>query len=99
MCSSHPTRPVEHVCILLAENHPYFQQLVKDLLGPPFEIVGKVQDERVLLEGAANLKPDVVLTGIDMPILNGLSAMRILFARVLRQVHLGTLPSIELLPT
>jgi DNA-binding NarL/FixJ family response regulator len=75
----------------MAENHPYFQQLVKDLLGPPFEIVGKVEDERVLLEGAATLKPDVVLTGIDMPILNGL--------KVLRQVHLGTLPSIELLPT
>jgi DNA-binding NarL/FixJ family response regulator len=76
MCSSHPTRPVEHVRILLAENHPYFQQLVQDLLEPPFEIVGKVHDGRALLEAVPNLKPDVILTGIEMPILNGLDAVR-----------------------
>ena len=75
MCSSHPTRPVEHVRILLAENHAYFQQLVQDLLEPPFEIVGKVHDGRALLEAAPNLKPDVILTGIEMPILNGLDAV------------------------
>jgi DNA-binding NarL/FixJ family response regulator len=64
------------VRILLAENHPYFQQFVQDLLAPPFEIVSMVQDGRALLEAAANLKPDVILTGIEMPILNGLDAVR-----------------------
>jgi DNA-binding NarL/FixJ family response regulator len=76
MCSSHPTQPIEHVRILLAEAHPYFQEFVQDLLGPPFEIVGKVHDGRALLEAAANLKPDVILTGIEMPILDGMEAAR-----------------------
>jgi DNA-binding NarL/FixJ family response regulator len=76
MCSAHPTRPVEHVRILLAENHPYFQQLVQDLLEPTFEIIGKVQDGQALLEAAPNLKPDVIVTGIEMPILSGLDAVR-----------------------
>jgi DNA-binding NarL/FixJ family response regulator len=76
MCSSHPTRPIEHVRILLADNHPYFQDFVQNLLEPTFDVVGKVQDGRALLEAASSLKPDVILTGIEMPILNGLDAVR-----------------------
>jgi len=72
MCSSHPTPQVEHVRILLADNHPYFQEFVEGLLEPPFEIVGTVHNGWALLEAAPNLKPDVILTGIEMPILNGL---------------------------
>ena len=76
MCSSHPTPQIKHVRILLADDHPYFQEFVEGLLEPPFEIVGKVQDGRSLLDAAANLKPDVILTGISMPIVNGLDAVR-----------------------
>jgi DNA-binding NarL/FixJ family response regulator len=73
--SSHPTRPIEHVRILLAED-PFFEEYLQGLLEPPFEIVGKVRDGRALLEAAPNLKPDVILTEIEMPILNGLDAVR-----------------------
>jgi DNA-binding NarL/FixJ family response regulator len=76
MYASHPTRPTGHVRILLADDHPYFQDFVQELLEPTFEIVGKVQDGRALLEAASNLKPDIILTSIEMPILNGLDAVR-----------------------
>lgn len=75
MCPPHPIRSAEYVRILLADDHPSFQDFVQDLLEPAFEIVGKVQNGRALLEAVPNLKPDVIVTGIEMPILNGLAAV------------------------
>jgi DNA-binding NarL/FixJ family response regulator len=75
MCPPHPIRSAEYVRILLADDHPSFQDFVQDLLEPTFEIVGKVQNGRALLEAVPNLKPDVIVTGIEMPILNGLDSV------------------------
>jgi len=75
MCLPHPIRSAEYVRILLADDHLSFQDFVQDLLEPAFEIVGKVQSGRALLEAVANLKPDVIVTGIETPILNGLDAV------------------------
>jgi len=60
--------------ILLADDHPYFPQLVERLLGHTFEVVGSVCDGRALVEAAGRLKPDVIITDISMPVLNGLEA-------------------------
>jgi DNA-binding NarL/FixJ family response regulator len=46
------------------------------LLEPEFEVVGSVRDGRALLQAAADLKPDVVLVDVGMPLLNGLDAGR-----------------------
>lgn len=62
------------VRILLADDHPRFPQLVASLLGPSFEVVGQVADGRSLCEAAGNLKPDVIVTDISMPILDGIAA-------------------------
>jgi DNA-binding NarL/FixJ family response regulator len=70
----HPIRSAEYVRILLADDRPSFQDFVEELL-EPFEIVGKVQNVRALLEAVPNLKPDVIVTGIEMPILNSLDAV------------------------
>ena len=35
----------------------------------------KVQNGQALLEAVPNLKPDVIVTGIEIPILNGLDAV------------------------
>jgi DNA-binding NarL/FixJ family response regulator len=61
--------------ILLADDHPYFSELLESLLGPGFEVVGKVADGRALFDAAIALKPDVILTDISMPILNGIDAV------------------------
>jgi DNA-binding NarL/FixJ family response regulator len=46
------------------------------LLEPQYEVAGCVGDGRALLKAAAELRPDVVLLDITMPLLNGLDAGR-----------------------
>jgi DNA-binding NarL/FixJ family response regulator len=61
--------------ILLADDHPHFLELVEGLLGPAFEVVGKVRDGQALFDAAILLKPDLILTDISMPVLNGIDAV------------------------
>ena len=46
------------------------------LLEPEYDVVGSVGDGRTLLKAAAELKPDLVLVDVGMPLLNGLDAGR-----------------------
>ena len=76
MCPPNPIRSAKlYVRILLADDHLSFQDFVQGLLEPAFEIVGKVQNGRALLEAVPNMKPDVIVTGIEIPILNRLDAV------------------------
>lgn len=63
------------VRILLADDHPQFLEMVERLLGPTFEIVGMVGDGHALFEAGLNLKPDVIVTDISMPVMNGIEAV------------------------
>jgi DNA-binding NarL/FixJ family response regulator len=60
--------------ILLADDHVLIAQALEHLLQPDFDVVGIVSDGRALLETAADLRPDVVVVDIGMPLLNGLDA-------------------------
>jgi DNA-binding NarL/FixJ family response regulator len=62
------------VTVLLADDHPEFPDMVEHLLEPEFEIVGKVADGRALFQEALRLRPEVVITDISMPVLNGIEA-------------------------
>jgi DNA-binding NarL/FixJ family response regulator len=67
---------MERVRILLADDHPMICAGFQKLLEPQYDVVGSVGDGRTLLKAAAELKPDVVLLDIGMPLLNGLDAGR-----------------------
>ena len=60
--------------ILLADDHTLVAEAVKRLLEPECEVVGTVADGRALLRVAPQLKPDLVLVDLNMPLLNGLDA-------------------------
>lgn len=64
--------------ILLADDHVMICEGFRKLLEPEYEVVGSVGDGRALLKAAADLKPDLVLVDVGMPLLNGLDAGRAL---------------------
>jgi DNA-binding NarL/FixJ family response regulator len=67
---------MERVRILVADDHTMFSAGLQKLLEPHYEVVGIVADGRALLQAAPQLKPDVVLLDVAMPMLNGLDAAR-----------------------
>jgi len=62
--------------VLLADDHPNLFRMVENILEPILEVVGEVPDGKSLLEAAAKLHPDLIVTDISMPILNGIEAVK-----------------------
>ena len=62
--------------ILLADDRPQILSLLQLVLEPDYTIVGTVEDGQSLIAAAQALRPDLVLTDIDMPMLNGIEATR-----------------------
>src|SRR6476620_3662843 len=62
--------------ILLADDHALLLGAFEKLLSEECDIVGQVSDGRALVSAAAELKPDLIVLDIAMPLLNGLEAAR-----------------------
>jgi DNA-binding NarL/FixJ family response regulator len=62
--------------ILIADDHNLVAELCRRLLEKDFDVVGAVADGRALVRAAGELKPDVIILDIGMPVLNGLDAGR-----------------------
>ena len=62
--------------VLVADDHGVVVAGVRAVLEPEFEIVGVVEDGRALVAAAAELHPDIIVTDISMPLLNGIEAIR-----------------------
>ncbi len=66
---------IEHRArIVLADDHTLVAEACRNLLEPEFDVVAVVANGRALIHAAAELMPDVVISDILMPILNGLDA-------------------------
>jgi DNA-binding NarL/FixJ family response regulator len=75
--------PFHRPRLLLADDHQDVLVQITTLLSGDFEIVGRVNDGLALLEAAARLTPDAIVTDYKMPGLDGIQA-----ARKLRENHL-----------
>jgi DNA-binding NarL/FixJ family response regulator len=62
--------------VLLVDDHVILVESLKKLLESEFEIVGSAGDGRAMLDMALQLRPDVVLLDVTLPVLNGLEAAR-----------------------
>ncbi len=60
--------------VLIADDHPLTLEGLRAFLAPNVEITGTVMDGRSLLDQALNLKPDLIILDITMPLLNGIDA-------------------------
>ena len=79
---------MKRITILLADDHDILMDGLVHMLGRDFQVVGVARDGHTLIEMAKDKRPDVIVTDISMPNLNGIDA-----ARMLRQ----DIPSIKIL--
>jgi DNA-binding NarL/FixJ family response regulator len=78
--------------LLLADDHEAVLQEVTVLLNKDFELIGVARDGLELVDRAARLCPDVVITDFKMPGLSGIEAgRRLLEQRLCKAVVLLTM--------
>jgi DNA-binding NarL/FixJ family response regulator len=61
--------------VLLADDHPGLLEVVRGLMKTDFDVVGCVDTGESLFEAALKLHPDVIVTDITMPKLDGIAAV------------------------
>jgi DNA-binding NarL/FixJ family response regulator len=62
--------------IILADDHRIVLEGLRSLLQSEFDLVGTAENGVDLVELAQRMKPDVIVTDISMPLLNGIDAVR-----------------------
>jgi len=62
--------------VLLADDHPMLREGLRKLLEPDHEVVGEATDGPALLAAAERLRPDLIITDISMPGIDGIEATR-----------------------
>jgi DNA-binding NarL/FixJ family response regulator len=67
--------------VLLAEDHELMADLLRRLLEADCEVVGIVGDGRSLVRAAEALAPEVIVSDITMPGIDGLEAARVILKR------------------
>jgi DNA-binding NarL/FixJ family response regulator len=67
---------MKRTSILLADDHTLICEGLRKMLEPEFEVIACVRDGRALVKTTNDLKPDLVLVDVGMPMLNGLDAAR-----------------------
>ena len=73
-----PSAAAAPVRVLVADDHRLFAQALEAMLAGQerIECVGVAANGREAIERAADLRPDVVLMDISMPVLDGIEATR-----------------------
>ena len=62
--------------VVLADDHTMFADALSRVVEPECEVVATVSDGRALVAAAAEHKPDLIVTDVSMPLLNGVEATR-----------------------
>ena len=76
--------PLSRIRLLLAYKHTLLRQALRTLLSAQgeVEVLAEAEDGKDAVEKAEQLKPDVVLMDVALPILNGVEATRLIRKRV-----------------
>ena len=65
--------------VLVVDDSTFYRRRVKEILDDDreLEVVGEAKNGRDALEKAEALKPDVITMDVEMPILDGISAVKL----------------------
>jgi two-component system response regulator NreC len=69
---------MDRIRILLADDNPGIRESLIDMLTPTFDVIGEAVDGEALVRAAIELKPDVLVLDISMPVLTGIEAANML---------------------
>jgi DNA-binding NarL/FixJ family response regulator len=72
---------VGRIRVLIADDHEGVLHDIRGLLEPEFDVVGAVGDGQSLIFAADTFQPDVIVTDISMPRLNGIEAARLIIQK------------------
>ena len=67
--------------VLLADDQAAALALLEQLLQTEFDVVAAVRDGQALVDAAARVSPDAIVTDISMPVLDGIDATRAILGR------------------
>jgi DNA-binding NarL/FixJ family response regulator len=65
----------KRIRVILADDNKEMRDTVVRLLESEFDVVSSVADGRALVDAVTELRPDVGIIDISMPIMNGISAV------------------------
>jgi DNA-binding NarL/FixJ family response regulator len=69
---------LDRIRVLLADDNEEILDRVTTLLAADCDVVGAVRDGRQALEAVQDLKPDVLVLDISMPVMNGIETAHLL---------------------
>jgi DNA-binding NarL/FixJ family response regulator len=75
-----PGPSVKRATLVLAEDHPPIAEQLRELLGEEFDVLAVVAHGAALVKATRRLRPDIVVTDISMPGMDGMQAARELLA-------------------
>jgi DNA-binding NarL/FixJ family response regulator len=75
---------MNQIRIVLADDHLLVAESLRNLLESSYEVVGIAQDGRTMIEMVKKYDPDIVISDISMPLLNGINAAEKLKKRGVR---------------
>jgi len=64
--------------VLLADDHRDTRALLRSLLESEFEVVADVENGQALISAASELMPDIIVTDISMPCVDGIAAATVI---------------------
>jgi DNA-binding NarL/FixJ family response regulator len=74
--SDQPTTVPARPRVVIADAHTAVVRELQALLEPEFEVVGTVGDGLALVAAVETLKPDVVVSDVALPLMDGVTAAR-----------------------